>query len=147
MKDFFTLDNQLCFAIYEAGSQLTKLYSKALQPYGLTYPQYLVLLALWEKDNLTLKELGDRLNLGTGTLTPMINRMDSNGWVKKKRSIEDERKILITLEAKAIQKKEEIARTIAREVQACQIEFQEYEMLMDSLLTLRKKLRNYNERT
>ena len=77
-----TLEKQLCFAIYETSSEFTKLYSSVLHPFGLTYPQYLVLLALWEKDGITLKELGNKLNLGTGTLTPMINRMITNEWAQ-----------------------------------------------------------------
>lgn len=90
LQDFLTLDNQLCFAIYEANSQFTKLYSNVLQSFGITYPQYLVLLALWEKDGLTMKDLGERLNLGTGTLTPMIKRMEANGWIKRVRMAQDE---------------------------------------------------------
>src|SRR5690625_5203840 len=97
LEDHFTLENQLCFSIYEANSQFNKLYSKALQSFGLTYPQYLVLLVLWEGNNLTLKEIGERLNLGTGTLTPMIKRMEANGWVKRERSTMDERKVSVIL--------------------------------------------------
>lgn len=105
MNDFLTLENQLCFAVYDAGSQFTKLYTKALDSFGLTYPQYLVLLALWEKDGLSAKQLGERLNLGTGTLTPMIKRMETNGWLKRERSTEDERKVCISLLSKAFEQK------------------------------------------
>ncbi len=84
MDNFLTLEKQLCFAIYETSSEFTKLYSSILHPFGLTYPQYLVLLALWERDGITLKELGNKLNLGTGTLTPMMNRIikRTNGFEK-----------------------------------------------------------------
>ena len=75
-----------------------------LQPFGLTYPQYLVLLALWEKDGVTVKELGKRLNLGTGTLTPMITRMAEHDWLRKERSKIDERKVHINLQPKALEK-------------------------------------------
>ena len=140
LKDFFTLDHQLCFAIYEAAGQFNKLYSKVLQSFGLTYPQYLVLLALLEKDGLTVKELGEKLNLGTGTLTPMIKRMEANGWVSRERSTTDERKVCISLQPKAIKEKQAIIEKIANEVQSCNIEYEEYEQLMRQLQNLHKKL-------
>ncbi|WP_079508858.1 MarR family winged helix-turn-helix transcriptional regulator [Mesobacillus jeotgali] len=144
MKDLLTLENQLCFAVYEAGSQFTKLYTKALDSFGLTYPQYLALLALWEKDGLSAKELGERLNLGTGTLTPMIQRMEANGWLKRERSAEDERKVSIILLQKAIKQKEDIVQKIAAELKLCNIEYEEYEQLMKQLSILRGKLKVYN---
>lgn len=140
LQNFLTLDNQLCFAIYETNSQFTKLYSNVLQSFGITYPQYLVLLALWEKDEITLKELGERLNLGTGTLTPMIKRMEANGWIKRERMISDERKVAICLQEKAINQKDDIHQAIANEVIACQIDLNEYQLLMDQLKILQNKL-------
>lgn len=144
MNDFLTLENQLCFAVYDAGSQFTKLYTKALDSFGLTYPQYLVLLALWDKDVLSAKELGERLNLGTGTLTPMIKRMETNGWLKRERSTEDERKVCISLLPKAFEQKEAIVQKIAAELRLCNIEYEEYEQLMKQLSVLRGKLNMYN---
>lgn len=144
MNDFLTLEKQLCFAVYDAGSQFTKLYTKALDSFGLTYPQYLVLLALWEKDGLSAKELGERLNLGTGTLTPMIKRMETNGWLKRERSTEDERKVCISLLPKAFEQKEAIVQKIAAELKLCNIEYEEYEQLMKQLSVLRGKLNMYN---
>lgn len=144
LKDFLTLENQLCFAVYEAGSQFNKLYTKALDSFGLTYPQYLVLLALWEKNDLTAKELGEKLNLGTGTLTPMIKRMEANGWVKKERSAIDERKVSISLQPKALKEKQAIVQKIATELQTCNIEYEEYEQLMNQLRVLRNKLSKHN---
>lgn len=140
MKDFLTLDNQLCFAIYDVSSQFTKLYAKVLHPFGITYPQYLVLLALWEKDGLTVKELGERLDLGTGTLTPMIKRMEANGWVKKERATTDERKVSILLQPKALEQKAAINHEIAKEVISCNIELTEYEQLLRQLKQLKAKL-------
>lgn len=145
LEDYFTLENQLCFSIYEASSQFNKLYTKVLHSFGLTYPQYLVLLVLWEKNGLTLKELGERLNLGTGTLTPMIKRMEANGWVKKERSTVDERKVSIFLQSKALKEKQAIVEKISAEVQSCNIEFEEYETLMNQLNLLHKKLKQRNE--
>jgi MarR family transcriptional regulator len=144
MKDFLTLKNQLCFAIYETSSEFTKLYSKVLQSFGLTYSQYLVLLALWEKDGLTVKELGETLNLGTGTLTPMITRMEANGWLRKERSKVDERKVFIHLQPKAIEDKLAITQKVSEEILSCRIEFEEYEQLLRQLNQLQAKLRDRN---
>jgi MarR family transcriptional regulator, organic hydroperoxide resistance regulator len=145
LDDFLTLENQLCFAVYEAGSQFNKLYSKALESFGITYPQYLVLLALWEENGLSAKELGEKLNLGTGTLTPMIKRMEASGWVKRERSTADERKICISLQPKALEEKEAIVHKIASELKLCNIEYEEYEQLMKQLRVLRGKLNTYNK--
>lgn len=144
MEDFFTLKNQLCFAIYETASEFTKLYSTVLQPFGLTYPQYLVLLALWETDGVTVKELGAKLNLGTGTLTPMIARMETNGWLRKERSKDDERKVFIFLQKKANEQKHAITEKVSETIQTCQIEWDEYQQLMEQLNRLQRKLTQRN---
>lgn len=141
MENFLSLNKQLCFAIYETASEFNKLYTRILQPFHLTYPQYLVLLALWEKDEVTLKELGEKLNLGTGTLTPMITRMEVNGWVRKERSKVDERKVFIYLQEKAISEKQAIVQTVSEEILACKIEFEEYERLMLQLNQLQTKIK------
>ena len=141
MENFLTLEKQLCFAIYETSSEFTKLYSSVMHPFGLTYPQYLVLLALWEKDGITLKELGNKLNLGTGTLTPMINRMITNEWIRKERSQQDERKVYIFLEPKAIHKQEVITDKVKEEIISCHIDVHEYEQLMLQLHQLHQKIK------
>lgn len=145
MEDLLKLDNQLCFSIYEASSQFNKLYSKVLHSFGLTYPQYLTLLVLWERNGLTIKEIGERLNLGTGTLTPMIKRMEGNGWVKKERSSEDERKVAVFLQTKAMEQKQAIIEKIAAEIHSCNIGFEQYETLMKQLNILHQKLKQRNE--
>lgn len=141
MEDFLTLENQLCFTIYQTASEFNKLYTEALQPFGITYPQYLVLLALWEHNAVTVKELGEILNLGTGTLTPMVKRMEANGWVKKERSTTDERNVWITLQPKAVEQKQAITEKITKEVQSCHIGLEEYQLLMKQLDSLRLKLK------
>lgn len=137
-----TLKKQLCFAVYETAGEFNKLYSSVLQPFGLTYPQYLVLLALWEQDGVTLKELGEKLNLGTGTLTPMVSRMEANNWVRKERSKEDERKVYIYLQEKAVEEKHTITSKVSDVIQSCQIELEEYNQLMQQLNALQKKMRS-----
>lgn len=141
MNDFLTLDKQLCFAVYETAGEFNKLYTSVLQPFGLTYPQYLVLLALWEKDALTAKELGERLHLGTGTLTPMVARMEANGWLLKVRSKEDERKVHIHLQPKALEQKPLITEKLMEVIRSCNIDYEEYKQMMEMLKRLNNKLK------
>ena len=94
------LDNQLCFRLYAATRAVTQAYQPLLAPLGLTYPQYLVMLVLWEKDGLSVKEIGDRLLLDSGTLTPLLKRMEGMGLVCRTRSKRDERMITIDLTEK-----------------------------------------------
>lgn len=91
------LENQLCFALYKTVRAITQTYRPFLESIGLTYPQYLVMLVLWEEDEVTLKKIGDRLMLDSGTLTPMIKKMESQGLLLRKRSAQDERAIRISL--------------------------------------------------
>ena len=141
MNDFLTLDKQLCFAVYETAGEFNKMYSNALQPFGLTYPQYLVLLALWENDGITVKELGEKLHLGTGTLTPMITRMEANGWLRKERSQQDERKVHIHLQPKAIEHKPLITQKVIEVISSCQIDYEEYRQMINLMKQLNEKLK------
>ena len=93
------LDRQLCFALYSASLAMTKAYKPLLDPLGLTYPQYLVLLALWESDDATVSQLGDRLTLDSGTLTPLLKRLEQTGYVQRLRDAADERRVRISLTA------------------------------------------------
>src|SRR3954463_1874064 len=91
------LDNQLCFALYSASLAMTKLYKPLLDELGLTYPQYLVMLVLWEGDGRTVSELGERLSLDSGTLTPLLKRLEAAQLVSRIRDTEDERRVHIML--------------------------------------------------
>ncbi|MDY0106636.1 MAG: MarR family transcriptional regulator [Giesbergeria sp.] len=91
------LDHQLCFALYSASLAMTKLYKPLLDAIGLTYPQYLVMLALWEQDGPTVSALGERLGLDSGTLTPLLKRMEAAGLVQRQRDAQDERRVHIAL--------------------------------------------------
>ncbi len=94
------LANQLCFPIYAAANAIQKAYRPHLAPLGLTYPQYLVMLVLWEADGVSLGDIGRRLHLDSGTLTPLLKRLESAGLVTRRRSHEDERVVLIALTEK-----------------------------------------------
>lgn len=97
--DWLLLDRQLCFALYSASLATTRLYKPLLEPLGLTYPQYLVLMVLWQRDGQAVGELGERLHLDSGTLTPLLKRMESAGWLTRERAADDERRVLVTLTA------------------------------------------------
>ena len=98
--EMLKLDHQLCFALYSSSLAMTKLYKPLLDPLGLTYPQYLVMLVLWEQDGVAVKEIGERLFLDSGTLTPLLKRLEAAELVKRTRSTEDERQVLIALTPK-----------------------------------------------
>jgi MarR family transcriptional regulator, organic hydroperoxide resistance regulator len=91
------LDEQLCFALYAASRRMTAAYRPLLEPLDLTYPQYLVMLVLWERDGLTVRELGTRLQLDSGTLTPLLKRLEQTGLLQRRRRQSDEREVEITL--------------------------------------------------
>ena len=93
------LDNQICFAVYSAAHAFNRVYKPLLDRLGLTYPQYLVMLVLWERDGVPVKEIGERLFLDSGTLTPLLKRLEQAGQIKRTRSTEDERQVLIGLTA------------------------------------------------
>jgi len=91
------LDNQLCFALYSASLAMTKLYKPLLEELGLTYPQYLVMLVLWEADGVMVSEIGHRLSLDSGTLTPLLKRLEAAGLISRMRDVQDERRVHIHL--------------------------------------------------
>ncbi len=95
--NLLALDNQFCFALYSASHAMTKTYKPMLDQLGLTYPQYLVMLVLWEQDAILVKEIGARLFLDSGTLTPLLKRLEANGLVSRNRDPHDERQVRIVL--------------------------------------------------
>ena len=96
-QDWLRLDRQLCFALYSSSIAMTRVYQSLLAPLNLTYPQYLAMLALWETDGLSVGDLGRRLSLDSGTLTPLLKRLEQAGWVTRTRDAADERRVLVTL--------------------------------------------------
>lgn len=91
------LDRQLCFAVYSAGHAFNRAYKPLLEPLGLTYPQYLVMLVLWEQDGQTVGQIGDRLQLESSTLTPLLKRLEGAGHVRRERDPDDERQVRVRL--------------------------------------------------
>lgn len=99
------LDNQLCFALYACSREITKLYKPILDELSITYTQYISLLVLWEKDNITVNEMGKKLHLDSGTLTPLLKKLESMNLVTRIRDTIDERKVFVTLTQKGIELK------------------------------------------
>jgi MarR family transcriptional regulator, organic hydroperoxide resistance regulator len=96
-EESLRLSDQLCFSIYATAHAFNRLYKPILEPLGLTYPQYLVMLVLWEQDGLTVKDIGHRLYLDSGTLTPVLKRLEAMGYVQRKRDLSDERQVRVAL--------------------------------------------------
>lgn len=109
----FLLEEQLCFSTYTLSKQFTKLYRPVLEPYSLTYTQYVALLVLWEKSDLSVQSLGTKLGLDSGTLTPMLKRMELNGFITRNRHPEDERKVILATTQKADDLKDELLRKVS----------------------------------
>jgi len=107
IKEEFKLDNQLCFRLYTASRLLTQAYHPLLASHGLTYPQYLVLLVLWEKDAQPVNDIAKRLMLETNTITPLLKRMEGEGILERKKGEKDARQIIVSLtrKGKELQKK------------------------------------------
>jgi DNA-binding MarR family transcriptional regulator len=134
------LDNQLCFALYSASLAMTKLYKPLLDELGLTYPQYLVMLALWEEDGLMVSRLGERLSLDSGTLTPLLKRLEAGGFVSRVRDVQDERRVHVTLTAAGRRLKAKAQRIPSCIVAATQCSLTEVARLTRELRDLREQL-------
>ncbi|EGP08541.1 MarR family winged helix-turn-helix transcriptional regulator [Afipia clevelandensis] len=107
--DLLKIDNFICFALYSAGHAFTRLYKPLLDPLGLTYPQYLVMAVLWEKDGRTVGEIGEKLLLESSTLTPLLKRLETAGMVRRTRDQDDERVVRIQLTPKGAALKQKAA--------------------------------------
>lgn len=101
------LGNQLCFPVYAASRLITREYQPFLDKLGITYPQYLVLMILWEEDGMPVNDIAKKLILNTNTITPLLKRMEQQGIIKRKRSRQDERKVIVQLTAKGLEMREE----------------------------------------
>jgi MarR family transcriptional regulator, organic hydroperoxide resistance regulator len=130
------LDNQLCFPVYAASRLITREYQPLLDELGITYPQYLVLMVLWETDNITVNEISQKLILNNNTVTPLLKRMEQQGIIKRQRSGSDERKVNVELTEKGKQMKREAAR-IPEKLAASLISDS---IKMDELIDLKNKL-------
>lgn len=134
------LDNQLCFALYSTSLAMSKVYKPLLDELGITYPQYLVMLVLWESDGLTVSEIGERLYLDSGTLTPLLKRLEAAELVHRLRDTDDERRVLIRLSAEGRKLKQKAAKLPQCILAATQCSLSELKTLTRELQTLRGSL-------
>ena len=134
------LDNQLCFALYSTSLAMTKVYKPLLDELGLTYPQYLAMLVLWERDGLMVSELGERLYLDSGTLTPLLKRLEVAGYISRIRDNEDERRVYITLTSSGRKLKTRATKIPGCILSASQCSLPELVALTNQVQSLRKRL-------
>lgn len=99
----YKLDDHLCFQLYQASRAMTRLYKDVLGPLDLTYPQYIVMVLLWEFETMTFKEMSEKLQLKTGTLSPLLQRLEKEGWIKRKHHKNDDRMIQVVLGKKGLE--------------------------------------------
>ena len=134
------LDNQICFAVYSTAHAFNRVYKPLLDKFGLTYPQYLVMLALWERDGVPVKDIGERLFLDSGTLTPLLKRMETAGLVKRTRSTEDERQVIVALTAQGEALKERARSLPLSILAASECSVPELTALKSEIVALRDRL-------
>lgn len=136
--DHLALDRQLCFALHAASRAVTRAYAPRLDEVGLTYPQYVALLALWERpdDPMTVGELGKRLRLETGTLTPLLKRLEALGHVRRTRDADDERRVLVDLTDQGAALRDRLSSVPASLVRASGLSLTEVAELRERLVEL-----------
>ncbi|MCM3108971.1 MarR family winged helix-turn-helix transcriptional regulator, partial [Bacillus velezensis] len=136
------LKHQLCFSTYKVNRLFNKFYEKQLRQFNLTFSQYLVLLTLWEKNPQTLLAIGKKLNLASNTLTPLLKRLEQDGWVQRNRDENDKRNLIIKLTEKGIVEQEAVHKAISKCISS-QFDIDEYtkaKAMMDNLEVTLKKL-------
>ena len=142
----FTLDEQLCFALYSTSLAMTKAYKPILDRLGLTYPQYLTMLVLWESDDISVKDIAARLNLDSATVTPLLKRLETQGYIERVRGVEDERLVFIRLTKAGVALKRS-AREVPAEIFCATQQTPEFLLrLRDDLTRLRATLNDHLER-
>lgn len=146
MKSSLTLEHQICFQLYTASKELTRLYRPILAPLNLTYSQYLVMLVLWEEDRIDMKQLGERLTLDSGTLSPLVKRLIQIGYVEKGRAIDDERRVSLSLTPAGNALREQAEDVPLKVSGMLNIDEATYIAYMEMLIDVKARLRAFAER-
>lgn len=134
------LENQLCFPLYACAKEVVRRYTPLLAPLGLTYTQYIAMMVMWEHKSLTVKRLGELLYLDSGTLTPMLKKMEHAGWVSRQRSADDERVVVVSITESGEALRERVAEVPARMAQCVGLEADDAKQLY---LLLHKLLKTF----
>jgi DNA-binding MarR family transcriptional regulator len=135
--DKLCLENQMCFKLYALSRQFTARYRPVLEKLDMTYPQYLVMLVLWKEKSITVKELGNRLYLDSGTLTPLLKRLEQKGLLTRQRDAADERSVIVTVTAEGkemLQKAKKIPETLGRCMSIAENDLVKFQKQLDLLL-------------
>lgn len=140
LEEAMRLDSQLCFAVHAASRAFDSVYRVTLREAGLTYPQYLVLLVLWEHSELSVKELGQKLRLDSGTLSPLLKRMEAAGWVERRRDHADERSVMVRATDEGIGLRERVCLVPDHTVESTGMSIAEMVELRERLKTLTESL-------
>lgn len=143
MTEQLKLSNQLCFPLYACAKEIVRAYTPLLEPLGLTYTQYIAMMVMWEHKSITVKEMGQLLYLDSGTLTPMLKKMEKVGWLKRRRSSEDERLVILSI-TEAGERLQEQAAEVPLKMQSCvklssEDAMQLYRLLRELMNTLNMK--------
>ena len=138
MNEMLKLENQLCFPLYACAKEIVKRYTPLLEPLGLTYTQYIAMMVIWEHKSLSVKDMGKLLLLDSGTLTPMLKKMEKAGWISRRRSVSDERVVLITITEKGEELQDKAAQIPAKMTQCVTLENSEAVQLYTLLHKLMK---------
>lgn len=142
---YLQLDQQLCFALYTCEKEMTKLYRPLLENLGLTYTQYITMLALWEKDEISVKTLGQKLLLDSGTLTPLLKRLEASGLLRRERDAQDERVVIVRLTEQGIAMKQQACAIPIQILNRTRLSPEEIVKLRDQLNQLTHILTQYTE--
>lgn len=134
------LDELLCFLVQSTGFAFNRVYRKPLAELGLTYPQYLVMLLLWAEDGLTVGQIGERMRLDSGTLTPLLKRLQALGMIERNRSTADERRVVVTLTDHGRALRERVGKVLACIAEAVDMPAGEVESLIRQMKALRDRL-------
>lgn len=139
------LDNQICFRLYTASRLITQAYTPMLTELGITYPQYLVLMVLWEKDNQPVNDIAHRLQLETNTVTPLLQRMQKQGIISRRKGEHDKRQQFVSLTEKGLEMEEQayqlIPAGIGKQLSACPLQIDDYQLLAEKLDTIIETLK------
>ncbi|MEE9913055.1 MAG: MarR family transcriptional regulator [Deltaproteobacteria bacterium] len=139
--EFLKLDNQLCFVLYAASRVLTKLYGPFLAKLNLTYPQYLVMLVLWEHENLSVSDIGRFLYLDSGTLTPLLKRLEASGLITRNRLSTDERKVMVALTPQGSAMKQQAASVPMELFCRSGLTVEEFQAIKQNVTTLLERMK------
>jgi len=131
--DILKLDNQLCFSLYVCSKEIIRKYKTLLEPYGLTYTGYIIMMALWEEDHITIKNLGEKLFLDSGTLTPLLKKLEAQEYIVRNRSKKDERNVYISLTKKGKDLRSEALCIPEQLISTLDVDMNEGKQMLDQL--------------